>query len=57
MELGAIGSTLENTSEHPILYIYGEENSDALASFIEQLPPLYNDNINIRFAHIPRKPE
>lgn len=53
MELGAIGSTLENASEHPIMYIYGKENEGAIASFIEKLPPLYNDVINIRFEQIP----
>lgn len=52
MELGAIGSTLENTSEHPIMYINGEENEAAIDKVIAQLPPLYNENINIRFEQI-----
>ncbi len=49
MEIGAIGSTLENTSEHAIMYINGGENEDKINSLIQQLPPLYNENINIRF--------
>lgn len=53
MELGAIGSTLENVSEHPIMYIYGEENQTAVDALIKNLPPLYNDIINIRFQQIP----
>ena len=53
MELGAIGSTLENTAEHPILYLYGEENEAAVSAVIAKLPPLYNENINIRFEQIP----
>lgn len=52
MELGAIGSTLENSSEHPILYLYGEENENAVSSVIAKLPPLYNDIIDIRFEQI-----
>lgn len=49
MELGAIGSTFESYSVHPIMYIDGEENIDALNSVIKQLPPLYTDLIQIRF--------
>lgn len=52
MELGAIGSTLENTSEHPIMYVYGEENQPAIDALIKKLPPLYNKNINIRFEPV-----
>lgn len=53
MELGAIGSTLENTSVHPIMYIdAGNENEIALNAIIKKLPPLYNDNINIRFEQV-----
>lgn len=51
MEIGAIGSTLENTSEHPIMYINGEENEAALDAVIKKMPPLYN-NIGIRFEQI-----
>ena len=52
MELGAIGSTLENTSEHPIMYFYGKENQPAIDALIKKLPPLYNKNINIRFEPV-----
>lgn len=52
MELGAIGSTFEDTSVHPIMYIDGEENIDPLNSVIKQLPPLYNELINIHFKQI-----
>lgn len=53
MELGAIGSTLENTSVRPIWYIYGAERQAALEAFIAKLPPLYTRNINIRFQQLP----
>ena len=53
MELGAIGSTLENTAEHPVMYILGEENQSAVDSIIKKLPPLYNESINISFEQIP----
>ncbi len=52
MELGAIGSTLENASEHPVMYIHGEENEGAVDSIIKKLPPLYSNEINIRFEQI-----
>jgi len=51
MELGAIGSTLENTSINPILYINDQENADALDATIAKLPPLYTEYINISFEH------
>ncbi|MBQ3300708.1 MAG: hypothetical protein IJH04_00900 [Eggerthellaceae bacterium] len=53
MEIGAIGATLEEDSEHPIYYISGKGNESAVNAVIEKLPPLYNDVANIRFEQIP----
>ena len=38
--------------EHPVMYINGKENEDAVESLIKRLPPLYSE-INIRFEQIP----
>lgn len=53
MEIGAIGATLETDSGHPIFYISGKENENAVNAVIEKLPPLYNGVANIRFMQIP----
>jgi hypothetical protein len=53
MELGALGSTLENVAGNPIMYINGNENVDAIQGIVKQLPPLYNSVIAIRFEQVP----
>lgn len=52
MELGAIGSTLGNASLHPIMYINGREKEAAVQAVIRQLPPLYSEQLKIRFEQI-----
>ena len=37
-----------------IKYMNGAENEAAIEELIKKLPPLYNDNINIRFEQIGR---
>ena len=52
MDIGAIGSTMGNKCLNPIMYINGHEREATLAKVIRQLPPLYNEQINIRFEQI-----
>lgn len=53
MELGALGSTLENVAGNNIMYIEGKENEDAINAICKQLPPLYTSVIAIHFEHVP----
>lgn len=55
MEIGAIGSTLESTAVHPVMFIHGEENKDALDALLKNLPPLNRNGIRIWFEKIDKK--
>ena len=52
MEIGALGSAFGNHSPHPILYMNGAQKEPAVALLIQHLPPLYNEQLDLRFERI-----
>lgn len=52
MEAGAFGSTMEDSTDNPILFITGSQNEQAFSEMIENLPPLYTDAIGVRVQQV-----